>query len=88
MAWTTMLAIYFIFWWLSLFLVLPWGARSQHESGEVVPGTEPGAPVVPRMASKLGWTTLVAGVLFASFYVVYTYRLITVDGLDRLFGIS
>ena len=31
-----------------LFAVLPWGVRSQEESGEVAPGTDPGAPAAHR----------------------------------------
>jgi predicted secreted protein len=42
------IAIYFVIWWVSLFTVLPFGVRSQLEEGEVVPGSEPGAPARPR----------------------------------------
>ena len=37
------IAIYFTIWWIVLFAILPWGVRSQHEDGEVVAGTDPGA---------------------------------------------
>lgn len=84
---TTAIAVYFILWWVTLFAVLPWGVRSQHETGEVNPGTEPGAPTLPRIAAKLMWTTIVATVLFAVLYVVYVYRLITFEDLVRLFGL-
>ena len=40
------IAIYFLIWWITLFAVLPWGVRNQEESGEVTPGTDPGAPVI------------------------------------------
>jgi predicted secreted protein len=30
------IAIYFIIWWLVLFLVLPFGIRNAHETGEAV----------------------------------------------------
>ena len=56
----TALAIYFVIWWIALFVVLPWGVRSQHESGAVAPGTDPGAPAIPRLKAKLAWTTIVA----------------------------
>ena len=79
-------AIYLTIWWIVLFAVLPWGVRSQHESGEISPGTEPGAPMLPRMAAKLVWTTVVASIVFALLYVVYVYRLITFEDLDRLLG--
>ncbi len=32
-------------WWLTLFLTLPFGVRSQHEDGVGAPGTDPGAPI-------------------------------------------
>jgi predicted secreted protein len=83
---TTAIAIYFILWWLSLFVVLPWGIRSQHESGDFPPGTDPGAPTLPRIAAKLLWTTVLASVVFAILYVVYVYRLITFEQIDRLIG--
>jgi predicted secreted protein len=82
----TALAIYFVIWWVVLFAVLPWGVRSQHESGEMTPGTEPGAPVLPDIKRKLVWTTIVATVVFAAWFVVYIYRLITLDQLTGWLG--
>lgn len=82
----TALAIYFIIWWLVLFAVLPFGIRSQQERGEVTPGSDPGAPAIPRLARKLLWTTIVAGILFALSYVVYAYRLIALDDLAAMLG--
>ena len=72
---TTALAIFFLIWWVVLFAVLPWGIRSQHEGGEIAPGTDPGAPAVPRLGRKLMWTTLVSALIFAGCYVVYVNRL-------------
>lgn len=83
MTWTTALAIYFLVWWLVLFAVLPFGIRSQHEE-ETSPGTDPGAPVLPRMLSKLLWTTLVSAAIFAVMYVAYVYRLVTLDNIPGL----
>ena len=82
----TALAIYFIIWWLVLFAVLPFGVRSQQERGEVTPGSDPGAPAIPRLARKLLWTTIVAAILFALGYVVYAYRLIALDDLAAMLG--
>ena len=56
MSWTTAAAIYFIIWWTVLFAVLPFGVRSQGESGTVIPGTDPGAPVVPLSENALRTT--------------------------------
>lgn len=61
------IAIFFVIWWLSLFLVLPFGIRSQVESGEIEPGTEPGAPSVSNIGRRLIYTTVLAVVFFAIF---------------------
>ena len=87
MSLTTAIAIYFIVWWVVLFAVLPFGVRSQQESGAVAPGTDPGAPAIANLKGKLLWTTLIAGVVFALFFVVYSYRLITIDDLAALLGV-
>jgi predicted secreted protein len=81
----TAIAIYFIIWWTVLFAVLPWGVRSQQESGPVAPGSDPGAPAAPNLMRKLIWTTIVAAVVFAVWHVVYTYRLIVLDDLTTMF---
>ena len=48
------LALYFVIWWITLFAVLPFGIRSQQEAGDVVEGTEPGAPILPGLLQKGG----------------------------------
>jgi predicted secreted protein len=88
MSLATSIAIYFLIWWVVLFAVLPWGVRSQHEDGEIAPGSDPGAPTIPRLKRKLVWTTIVAALVFALWDVVYTYRLVTLDDLAALLGIK
>ena len=83
---STAFAIYFVIWWVTLFLTLPFGVRSQHEDGEGAPGTDPGAPVLARMRPKLIWTTAVATVVFAVCAVVYVNRWVTLDDLAALMG--
>jgi predicted secreted protein len=84
----TALAIYFVIWWIVLFAVLPWGVRSQHESGEMTPGTDPGAPVLTNLKRKLVWTTIVSTVVFGAWFVVYVNRLITLDQLSGWLGMT
>ena len=82
----TVIAIYFLIWWVVLFAVLPWGVRSQHEGGEFTPGTDPGAPSIHRVWSKLLWTTAVASVIFAILWVIYAQGLIPFEFLMKLAG--
>jgi len=88
MSLATAFAIYFIIWWVVLFAVLPWGVRSQDEDGTIIPGSDPGAPAIPRLRRKLVWTTIVAAIVFAIWYAVYTYRLIALDDLVELLGMQ
>jgi predicted secreted protein len=81
MSTSTAIAIYFLIWWITLFAVLPWDVRNQEESGEVTPGTDPGAPATHRVWHKLGWTTVVATTVFGILYVAYTRGLIPYDFL-------
>jgi predicted secreted protein len=85
---TTAAAVFFLIWWITLFAVLPWGVRSQHESDDVVPGTDPGAPLVPRLGRKLVWTTLITCVVFGVVYAVYTDQLITMDQILKPLGLQ
>jgi predicted secreted protein len=61
----SLLAVFLVIWWLRFVAVLPIGNKSQSEAGEVVAGTDPGAPVAPRMGRKLLLAT-VLGVTFTA----------------------
>jgi predicted secreted protein len=74
MRWTSMLAIYLLFWAFSVFLVLPFGVRTSAEAGvDLVPGQAESAPnefSVKRIAVRV---TIVASVLFVLFYCNYVF---------------
>jgi predicted secreted protein len=57
-------ALYIVIWWLTLFVVLPFGVRTQGEAGDVVEGTPESAPATPRILRTLAINTLVAAVTF------------------------
>ena len=69
-------AISGIVWFLTLFMVLPFGVVSQDEAGDIVPGSTTSAPVQPRIGKKLLWTTLIALILYAALYYVLTSDLL------------
>lgn len=56
--------LYAVLWFLALFVLLPFGEKSQAEAGEVVPGTPAGAPANPALKRKLLWSTAIAAVLW------------------------
>ena len=86
MKWTSIVAIYFLFWSLSVFLVLPFGVRTPEEAGvEKVPGQMDGAPhqfLVGRFVLR---TTILSAVLFGLYYLNYVNGWVTVQDIN-LFG--
>ncbi|MEL7543518.1 MAG: DUF1467 family protein [Pseudomonadota bacterium] len=78
------IAIYFVLWWTVLFAILPLGVRSQDEDGSVVPGTEPGAPIAPRLLFKALLTTVVSAAIFGAVYALDSIGVINIQ--QFLFG--
>ena len=86
MRWTSILAIYVLFWTLSLFLVLPFGVRTAEEAG----AERPARPcrkraarlqLRPRRAARDASSRRSCSALY---YANYIYGWITVDDLDWL----
>ena len=83
MRWTSLVAIYILFWAFSVFLVLPFGVRTSHEAGAtLVPGQAESAPHTFSLRRVLFRTTLVATALFALFVANYEFGWIEAGSLD------
>ncbi len=72
----SMLVVYLLIWWVTLFMVLPIGIRGQAEDGSVVEGTEPGAPVDSRIKQKFILTTKIATVLWVIVCAIIIFGLL------------
>lgn len=68
MSFVSSVAIYVIFWWLILFMVLPYGSRKKIDQSSVKEGQDAGAPAKPMIITKLWVTTAIALVVFGMFY--------------------
>jgi len=85
MRWTSILAIYILFWTLSLFLVLPFGVRTSEEEGEaILPGHAESAPHRFDFGRVVARATIVSAILFGAYYANYVQGWLTVDDLDWL----
>lgn len=83
MRWQSVLAIYMLFWALSVFFVLPFGVRTSREAGvDLVPGQADSAPHGFSLKRTAIRTTIVATTLFAIFFLNYIYGWVTPDMLD------
>lgn len=83
MKWTSIIAIWALFWVLSAFLVMPFGVRTADELGvEKVRGQAPSAPANFNPRRILWRATVLSTVLFWLYYANYVNRWITIQDLD------
>jgi predicted secreted protein len=92
MKWTSILAIYALFWALSAFICLPFGIKTHDEAGVAkVPGQADSAPANFRPARVAVRATILSAVLCALFVANYLAGWIEVQDIDllgRLLGID
>lgn len=82
---TSIAAIYFLFWVMTAFVMLPFGVRTADEAGEEkVPGQAESAPVNFRPGKLLLRATAAATLFTALFVANYQYGWITVADIDIL----
>ena len=86
MAIGSLIAIYFVLWWLCLFAVLPWGVKTQAEDGEVVPGTFASAPVKPNLLKKAVATSILAAVILGVAILLIRSGVVSLDTLPGMRG--
>jgi predicted secreted protein len=83
----SLLAIYFVVWWVVLFAVLPFGVRTQDEEGEVTLGTTRSAPSRPLLIRKAIVTTLVAAILVGAFWLAVDIYGLNLETLANRFDL-
>ena len=82
MQWTSVLAIYFLFFVFSAFVLLPFGVRTHDEAGvEKIPGQADSAPVEFRAGRLLLRAAILALVVTALYVANYINGWITVEDL-------
>jgi predicted secreted protein len=79
----SIVAIYFLFFSASAFILLPFGVRTSEEAGEkLVPGQAESAPHRFDLKRHLIKAALLGAGLFAIYYANWTFGWITPDDLD------
>lgn len=80
---TSIVAIYFLFFAFSAFVLLPFGVRTDEEAGTPkVPGQADSAPHRFNLKRHLLKAVILAIILFGIYYADWTYGWITPDALD------
>jgi predicted secreted protein len=85
MAVTSIAAIYFLFFVMSAFIMLPFGVRTAEEAGvEAVPGQAESAPVNFQPGKVAARASVIAALATALFVANYEYGWVTVADIDIL----
>ena len=79
---TSALVLFAVIWFISLFVALPMGEKSQEEAGEVVPGTPASAPDDPKLKKKMIWVTIATIIIWLPLVVIISSGWITIRDLD------
>ncbi len=83
MKWTSIAAIYFLFFIASAFILLPFGVKTDEEAGkELVAGQAQSAPHHFHLPAHLLRALALAAVLFALYYANWSFGWITAADLD------
>ena len=82
MAITSALVLYVVVWFMTFFIALPIRIKTQGDLGEIVPGTQAGAPEHHHLKKKAIITTLVATVIWAAITGIILSGWITIADLD------
>lgn len=77
-------AEYFICWWITLFLVLPIGLRTQADENQVVIGTVKSAPAKFRFWRIFLLTTATSAVIYACWYTATSVYGLNAMSLPRI----
>lgn len=86
MKWTSILAIYTLFWVMCAFVMLPFGVKTHDEAGmNKVRGQADSAPANFRPGKIMLRATILAALLCAAYYFNYVNGWIKVDDLN-VFG--
>ena len=82
MQWTSIVAIYALFWVVSAFILLPFGVQTPDEAGvEKIPGQAESAPVNFRPGRIAKRATILAAVLTTLYVLNYAYGWIEAEDL-------
>lgn len=83
MNWTSVLAIYFLIWVLSAFIMLPFGIKTHEEAGiEKIPGQADSAPANFRPWRVVGRATILATLLCGLYVANFMNGWITADDIN------
>ncbi|WP_343562904.1 DUF1467 family protein [Kiloniella sp. b19] len=83
MNWVTGILVYVIIWWVTIFMVLPWGARPAENPEE---GHATSAPAKAMIGRKFLINSIVAAVIWAVVFWLIESQVISIEDIARNLG--
>lgn len=79
---TSAIVLYVVIWFMTFFVVLPIRIQTQGDLGQIVPGTQAGAPEHHHLKKKAWITTGIAALIWAVVAAVILSGVISVRDID------
>ena len=76
MTWTSGIMVYAVIWWITIFMVLPFGNQAI-DADDVRKGHASSAPKRPRLLLKMAINTLLSGAVWLIIYAIMESGLIS-----------
>jgi predicted secreted protein len=84
MSYASIFAVYFIFWWITLFAILPFSLRTQDDDGETTLGTVSSAPRGSHVRRAMLRTTVVSLLLYGLFFATTRYFGLSLNDIPQI----
>lgn len=81
---TSSIVMFCCIWAVIFFMILPQGVVSQHQDGEIVPGSPASAPSDAQIVKKMIRTTIIAVIAFAALWTIIEFHVVTLDDFPGL----
>lgn len=79
---TSAIVLFGVIWFLTYLVVIPVRLKTQGDLGQVVEGTQAGAPEIHNLGKKAWITTLITAVLWVIMYFIIATDIVTMDDID------
>ncbi|MCV2893553.1 DUF1467 family protein [Lentibacter sp. XHP0401] len=79
---TSAIVLFAVLWFVTFLTVIPFRIKTQGDVGEIVPGTQAGAPHEHGLKKKAMITTAIAAVLWLICFYIVTSGVITMRDID------
>lgn len=79
---TSGIVLYAMLWFASFLTIIPFGLQTQGDVGEIVEGTQAGAPHHHNLKKKAWLATAVAAALWVMIFCILYFELITLRDID------